>query len=235
MRSLSLTLLGIGSSLALVSLLASGCGSPVESASSKNPGAGAEPETRNLKEEIEEKWMADAIKGLTFNAGGVAPTVRTKSDRGLAVVKTEAANQSYEKENIWFKAAGMFRDAILLDPSYAPAYEGLARTLMVEGGPTYAEPALKTALKLDPSFDKARFELGTVEGMKGDNKSSIETWKELVKRSPDYPDAFARLSIASYFEHDYDSAYQYLAEADKRKQNVPSQFRPLLKEAAQRP
>lgn len=184
---------------------------------------------------MEEKWLEEATKGLSFTADSVVPVTKRVADRSAAIAKTTAADKSLNTENIWFKAAGMFRDAIVLDPSYAPAYEGLGRSLLMEGNLDMVEAALKTAIRLDPNQDKARFEYGMIVQMRGDFTGCVKVWKELVDRNPAYPDAYARMSVASYFAHDYDAAYAYLAEADKRKQNVPSQFRPLLKEAAPRP
>ena len=235
MRSLSRTVLGPVCGLSLTAALLWGCNPSAPVTDSKPQTGSLMPVTENLKEQMEEKWLEDAVKGLTFSPDSVIAAPVQKPDRGAAMAKAKVAFRSLEVENIWFKAAGLFRDAILLDPTYAPPYEGLARALLLEGNLDKVEPALKTAVRLDPNFNKARFEYGTVVQMKGDYPGCIAIWKDLVARDPAYPDAYARLSIAAYFAQDYDAAYAFLAEADKRKQNVPVQFRPLLKEAAPRP
>lgn len=219
---------------ALLALALCGCGSGSASSETQREG-GMGPVVHNAKEEYEEKKMAEVTRGLSFGTGRVTVTVRRPSDRAAAVKACEAAEKSLVTENSWWVCAGKFRDAILLDPSYAPSYEGMARAFLLEGNVTKAETAVKTAVAKDPTFSKAEFLLGTITQMNGDFTGAVAVWKTLVQHDPSYPDAFARMAVCSYFANDFKSAYQYLAEADKRKQNVPSQFRPLLKEAAQRP
>lgn len=196
---------------------------------------GLSPSPYELKERLEEERLEAAMKGLSYSSGMVKVIVNRPGDRAKAVKATAFAENNLNVENTWFKAAGHFRDAILADPTYAPAYEGLARALLLESKTDLAASALKTALSLDPNYSKARFELGTITQMSGDYRGALNVWKEVVAKDPGYPDAYARMAIASYFEQDFKSAYTYLAEADKRKQNVPPQFRGLLKEAAARP
>lgn len=222
---------GIG---AFVLAAVTGCGTGRATAVNTS-NSGLQPVTENAKERLEEQRMAEATKGLSFSTGRVLVSVQRPGDRAAAVKACNLAEQSLITENSWFVCAGKFRDAILLDPTYAPSYEGMARAFLLEGDVERATAAVKTAVSKDPTFSKAEFLLGTVTQMNGDFDGAVKVWRNLVAHDPNYPDTFARMAVCSYFAHDYTSAYQYLAEADKRKQNVPAQFRPLLKEAAQRP
>lgn len=195
--------------------------------------AGTKP-VDNPKEKLDEERLDAAMKGLVVARGRLTSTVRG-SNRAAAIKANEAADTSLNKENTWFKAAGLFRDAILLDPTYARPYEGFARSMLLEGNVQLAETALRTAVSLDPAFQQARFELGTVIQMRGDYAGCVDMWSQLVKINPSYPDLYARMAVASYFAQDYKASWTYLGEADKRHQNVPPQFRPLLKEVAPRP
>ncbi len=212
-----------------------GCSNSTVARTLAKSSGSAGPEIDNPKEKLDEERYAQAVRGLSFKNGMVVVAMSNQVfNRRDAVRATAIADQDLQKNNTWFQAAGLFRDAILLDPSYAPPYEGLSRSLMLEGKIEPCEAALRTAVKLDPNFDTARFELGTVLQMKGDDLGCMETWKDLAKRNPDYPEIMSRLAIMSYYAHDYVTAENYLAEADKRHQDVPSQFRPLLKEAMKR-
>lgn len=202
-----------------------GCGS------FETRSAGQLPPQKSAKE----TRLREAIRGLDFSSGRVNVLGDGLVDSSRAVKLTRKAEQAFRVENNWSKAAGLYRDAILQDREHAPAYEGLAMAIQMEGEPGMPEAALRTALDLDPRYGKARFELGALAQKRGDYAEAIQIWKELVSREPNYPDAFARLSIASYFNGDSKGAWTYLAEADKCRQNVPPQFRSILKEARKGP
>ena len=183
----------------------------------------------------EQGRMEAAIEGLSFRAGVVEVAEPPRRERPAAIRLLRAAEGALSVENARVKAAGLFRDAILADPGYAPAYEGLARALIVEGDPELVAAALHTAVKLDPDFDLARWELGIAAQMRGDYAAAVSEWASLVERNPDYPEVYARMAIASYFDNDLVAAQIYLLEADKRKQSVPPQFRTLLSQAVPHP
>jgi len=192
------------------------------------------PHIKVAGEGFEEAHLMSATSGLDFTSGVVRVTRHLSGGRARALDDICLAEQALSVENVWFKAAGYFRDAILADPTYAPAYEGLARSVFVEGEWTVAEAALRTAISLDPNLGKARFQLGAVAERRGEYATAIAVWQDLVAREPDYPDVYSRMAIASYFGHDFSSAWSYLVEADKRGENVPSQFRDLLQQVAPR-
>lgn len=175
--------------------------------------------------------LTAAIEGLTWTSGVIEVAGPRRRDRARALRAARNAEKTLRAENIRVKAAGYFRDAILADPSYAPAYEGIARCLLVEGEPAFVEAALRTALNLDARFDEARYEMGVIAQVRGDYPRAIAAWKDLVARRPGFGDAYARLAIAAYYEGDLPAARRFLGEADRRKQRVPPQFRDLLPQA----
>lgn len=179
--------------------------------------------------------MAAALAGLSFSADGVRVSGRPLTNRAKSIRSLQAAERALTVDNTPVKAAGLFRDAILADPTYALPYEGLARALMVKGDAKIVEACLRTAIKLDPTRDRSRFLLGTSAQMRGDYDAALEAWKVLVAQNPEYPDAYARMAIAAYYQGDTSAAHRYLREADRRKQNVPPQFRELLLEGRAQP
>lgn len=218
--------------IAFFCALSIGCRSPgIESANAVEqlpPGQGRSDETQDGR-------LAAAIEGLRYGSGLVSVTLRHRKDRDLALRACRAAERALNVDNARVKAAGLFRDSILADPTYSHAYEGLARALLLEGDPKLIEAALRTAIGLDVTFDKARYELGVIAQMQGDYSGAVAAWRDLVARSPGYQDTYARLAIAAYFDQDADGAWRYLMEAERRRQNIPPQFRELLRLARSRP
>lgn len=221
--------------LGLVAALAFGCASTEPKKEGEAKGSNLGPVVKNPKEKLNEERLKAATKGLDFKGGVVTVTVNRTPDRNAALNLVKLADRSYNVDNVWFEAAGKYRDVILADPSYAPAYIGLAKSVMLEGEVKIAEACYRTAVAKDPNNGQARFELGVIVQGLGDNKGAIAVWKELAQRQPTYPGVHTRLAIASHFDQDYKAAWAYLAEADKRKEQVPPQFRDILKEVAPRP
>lgn len=178
-----------------------------------------------------ESRLEQAVEGLSIVSGEIKTTA-VRQVRASALRLVRAAESVGDTP---VRAAGLFRDAILADPSYSPAYVGLAQSLRLEGKTELAQAALRTAIRLDPKCDQARFELGVSQQMRGDYAGALESWKGVVVRTPSYPEAYARMAIAAYFAEDLASARKFLAEADQGKQNVPPQFRKLLREAGPKP
>lgn len=213
--------------LAMILVFAAwGCGKPASV-----PG---QAEVQLPPQQSEDR-MAAALAGLSFSADGVRVAGRPLTNRAKSIRALQAAERAMSVDNTPVKAAGLFRDAILADPTYALPYEGLARALMVKGDAKVVEAALRTAIRLDPTLEHAHFLLGTSAQMRGDYDAALEAWKDLVAQNPDYPDAYARMAIAAHFQGDAPAAHRYLREADRRKQNVPPQFRELLREGRSQP
>jgi tetratricopeptide (TPR) repeat protein len=189
------------------------------------------PNASQLPPARTESRIEQAVEGLIIVSGEIK-TKAVRQGRASALQLVEAAESV---NNTPVRAAGFFRDAILADPSYSPAYIGLAQSLRLEGKAELAQAALRTAIRLDPKCDQALFELGSNRQMQGDYAGALESWKALVARTPSYPEAYARMAIAAYFAEDLANARKFLAEADQRKQNVPPQFRKLLREAGPKP
>ncbi|MBS1723577.1 MAG: hypothetical protein JSS66_11555 [Armatimonadetes bacterium] len=228
------TFIGLGVaalSVALVWGLQGAAGKPHNTSRAGSLG----PVVDDPKEALEEKRFQDATAGLDFTGSAVRVTAPVRHDRTKALAAYKAGERILATENVWFTAVGNFRDAVVADPSYAPAFEAMSRAFLLEGDVEHSEKALKAALIADPHFDKAQFSLGLSRQANGDYEGALEQWNALALRNPAYPDTYARMSIASYYKHDYSSAWKYLDEAQRRKQNVPPQFIPLLKEAAPRP
>lgn len=180
--------------------------------------------------EIGEKW-ATALDGLTIADGAIESRRPTRADRQRAVARCEQAEEELTVRNLRVKAAGLYRDAILLDPSLPGPYLGLAQCLMQDRTDDVVEAALRTALRLDEDLHRARFLLGALHQMRGDNRAASDVWCDLVARAPDYPEVYVRLAVSAHFDGDAPLARQYLAEAKRRRQPVPAQLEDLLEKA----
>ncbi|MCW5939810.1 MAG: tetratricopeptide repeat protein [Fimbriimonadaceae bacterium] len=222
--------------VALITTALAGC-VPKDNAGLTSGSGGASPveDGASPKSRLESQRLADATRGLRFTRDQVEVTARTSNDRPAAVAKTASAVKVMNERNIWFVAVGAFRDAVLADPRYAPAYVGLADALLMEGKTDLAQAALRTAVRLDGRDPEARYRLGLLRQMDSDYAGAVLEWTEVVKFAPDHADVYARMAIASYYARDYRSAWEYLSQAEARKQNVPPQFKPMLLEVSPRP
>ncbi|MCW5937224.1 MAG: hypothetical protein KIT11_07960 [Fimbriimonadaceae bacterium] len=213
-------------------LAIAGCGTG-EVARIQPHGRGGATPVESPKEKLEEQRMADATRGLV-----ITNLVRTQTnqpaDRAKAINLTAKADEVYQIENSWFLSVGAYRDAVLADPSYAPAYVGMGNAFLLEGKTDHAKAAYRTALAKDAKNLEAGYQLGLVAQMDGDYRGAVAQWRGVVSLTPTYKDTFARMALASYFAEDYDAAWTYLNKAKGLRQDIPAQFEGLLREASKK-
>lgn len=219
--------------LAAIVALSTGCAPPTASVSKPKPSSSLSPEPANAKERLQEERLEAALKGIRFSGESVLVD-SNRHDRAAAVKASTKADTAYHVDNTWFKSAGLYRDAILLDPGYAQPWEGLAMSVLQEGNNEIARTMLKKAVALDPNFHKARFELGMLQQALGQDNDALNTWKELAGRNPEHPEVYVKLATLSFYHNDLEAASAYVSQADSRHQSVPPQLRSLIKEAAQK-
>jgi len=94
------------------------------------------------------------------------------------------------------KSIAYFQEAIREDPSYAPAYVGLARHL---GSRKLATEALMKALSLDPNLGEAHAALSSVKMATSEWRAGGEEAKRAIELSPN--DALAHRQLTHYLLH----------------------------------
>jgi TolB-like protein/Flp pilus assembly protein TadD len=101
------------------------------------------------------------------------------------------------------EAEAQFRKAAELDTKFAPAYAGLAETLVLQTrysgvpwatGIPRAEAAAGKALELDPNLAEAWTAAGLVATYMGENDRAVTMHRKAVELNPNYSMAYFRLS-----------------------------------------
>ncbi|MGA8622918.1 MAG: protein kinase [Candidatus Sulfotelmatobacter sp.] len=146
----------------------------------------------------------------------IAGALKVKLTRPRKRTENIEAYQSYLKGLYWYqrynpeslaKAKTAFERALELDPSYAPAYAGLAVFYyglgalsikrMVEMAP-FAKSAAQKALEVDPTLSEARSVLGMIVGaVEYDWKSAEQHFQKAMEVDPVPP--LVRLRCGFYF------------------------------------
>jgi tetratricopeptide (TPR) repeat protein len=136
------------------------------------------------------------------------PRMRNKSAVDL-LDKGIEAYQNGSQEN-YQKAAGLFQQAIAIDPKYSTAYVYLGR---VEGAlfeETKATDAFRRAIEIDPDYMDARSSYAAVLLDQGDLDEAVRQLDVVTKRNPDDATSWYLLSQAyarkSSFQQGKDAA-----------------------------
>lgn len=94
------------------------------------------------------------------------------------------------------KAIDYFQQAIDKDPSFAPAYAGLADCYVVRSSPfsretrlTKGRTAAEKALELDPNLAEAYVSLGATKELEWDWKGAEQLYRKAIQLKPNYPTA----------------------------------------------
>jgi tetratricopeptide (TPR) repeat protein len=94
------------------------------------------------------------------------------------------------------EAETAFRRALVFDPMYAPAQNGLGSVLRQQGSLDEAIAHLTEALRLRPDFDDASFNLANALVDRGRLPEAVARYQDLVRRHPDEVDMRSNLGIA---------------------------------------
>jgi superkiller protein 3 len=107
-----------------------------------------------------------------------------------------AIGSAYGKLGDNATAATYFRNAIKVNPGYAPAYAGLGTAYGFLGRPDDAIASLRKAASLEPNDALTRSQLGTKLGKAGHYKEAIAELKEAIRLNPHLPEAHFALGLA---------------------------------------
>ena len=96
----------------------------------------------------------------------------------------------------WKDALEAYRRVVVLDPSYAAAWNNLGLLLHRMGRYDEAREAYDTAVAQDPSCAEAAYNLGSLAEDQGDVEAGIAHYRRALEVSPDYADAHFNLAAA---------------------------------------
>ena len=119
------------------------------------------------------------------------------------------------------KAESEYNSALEMDPTFAPAYVGLAKVAMRKGDLKQSGSLLKEAIDADPENKEFRqefeelSELNTlmskgIRSMKnGDIDNAFESFRVAYQKFPQYPESVFNMGLANFRNKDYDEAVNY--------------------------
>jgi len=127
---------------------------------------------------IQDEIAGEVVKELKVKLlGGAAPKVRTTDPKAYALyLQARELGRQFNAE-AFAKSDALYRQALEIDPGYAPAWDGLARNftnkvsaslLSGQEGFTHAREAREMALAIDPDYAPAHAGLGYI-AVYGDN------------------------------------------------------------------
>ena len=91
-------------------------------------------------------------------------------------------------------AAAAYREAIQIDPRYAPAYCNLGNALTAVGKFDEAFAAFQDAIRIEPDFALAYFNMGGLFDTQGRFEEAAAAYREAIRRDPDYGEAYVNLA-----------------------------------------
>lgn len=84
------------------------------------------------------------------------------------------------------EAAARLRQALSLQPTYAPAHYDLAIVLSAQGKPLDAIDSYRQAIKCDAGFVDAHYNLGSALAEQGDLPRAIDSYKQAINLKPEF-------------------------------------------------
>lgn len=96
----------------------------------------------------------------------------------------------------WKDAIDAYRRVVVIDPSYAAAWNNLGLLLHRMGRYDEAREAYDTAVAQDPECAEAAYNLGSLAEDEGDVETAITQYRRALEVSPDYADAHFNLAAA---------------------------------------
>jgi tetratricopeptide (TPR) repeat protein len=94
------------------------------------------------------------------------------------------------------ESAGMFRQAINLNPSSANAHFELGQVLEQRGQANEAITEYQEAIKIDPDKSTAHTRLAALYATQGQNQRAVQEYQEVLRLNPQDPAAYHGLGVA---------------------------------------
>jgi TolB-like protein/Flp pilus assembly protein TadD len=143
---------------------------------------------------IQDEIAADVVKQLKITLLGAAPKVRTTDPEAYALYLQALQLGRQVTAEAFKQSDALYRQALAIDPRYAPAWVGLGRNLTSETsqgllsnkeGFAQSREAATKALAIDPDYGPAHARLGYI-AMTGDNDlaGAAEHYKHALELDP---------------------------------------------------
>lgn len=183
--------------------------------------------------EFKKRVMWQALRGLDFTADGVSVDAQLRDEIAAGRGVDAAAGLHREADallviNAREPALGLWRDAIVIDPSVAAYYDGLGRGLIARRRDAQARSAFATAVRLEPADAGYRLRLAQSIDRLGDVPGAMEAYRHALALDAGLGRAHARLAVLSYYAGDDAGAWTHVRRAEALGDAVPAQMRRML-------
>jgi spermidine synthase len=173
-----------------------------------------------LSKEAEDRKLFTIFKSFESSSAFVAPPVvhypplapdAPADTRARALVEL---GRAYQKRIMFAKAQAAFREAVRLDPAYAPAYAALGNNQCLLGNDV--EEGIKNslqAIRLDPTLKHPHEVLATIYLQRQDFQKAGEICRTLIERFPAEYSGYYGMAYILARQGDVDGARGFAARA----------------------
>jgi tetratricopeptide (TPR) repeat protein len=170
-----------------------------------------------LNNKLKALLIITSVLILVFSLGGCASREEKRNSFLRKGVRL------YEAGN-YKKAVLEFKNALQLDPDFAPGYFYLGRAYLKQGDINNAKGNLSKALQLDKGLDEARLDLGAILAMTKQGEKALETIKPLLNKDPAHARALLIAAHAYLALKKPDKAIESLEKIDQPEKNKEALF-----------
>ncbi len=149
---------------------------------------------------------------VACGGGTLPPPTPIPSTPVPAATPTPSASEhmdwglDYHEQGKLDEASAEFREALRLDPDYAPAHAGLAMIHYDQGRLDQAMAECRKTLGLDPDSEVAHYILGRAHYDQDNLVAAIAEYEGAIQLAPDYDEAHFNLGIAYAAQDRWDDA-----------------------------
>jgi tetratricopeptide (TPR) repeat protein/tRNA A-37 threonylcarbamoyl transferase component Bud32 len=167
-----------------------------------------QPATHNEEQQQTEKAAPQQVSSTEPEKAPTKPeSAEALFKRGLAL---EAQRRFKESEEA-------HREALRLQPDYAPAHNGLGSALANQGRHKEAEAEFREFIRLRPNYPEVHLNLGHALAAQDQHKEAEAAYREAIRLKSDFPEAHVGLGDALREQGQYEKAETAYSEAIRHK------------------
>jgi len=142
---------------------------------------------------IQDEIAGEVVKELRVKLLAAAPKTRTAVPQAYALYLQARELARQLNSDAFAKSDALYRQVIEIDPSYAPAWDGLARNFLAEAGSgvlssqegyARARAAAEKALEIDPDYAPAHAALGWIASNDNELAGAARHYQEALTLDP---------------------------------------------------
>jgi tetratricopeptide (TPR) repeat protein len=164
--------------------------------------------------------LFDVTAGVRQQGGARADDPEPVPSASPATIAAARRGDSLYTLGQYTDAEAAYREAVRVDPSYAPGHESLGNALRSLERNAEAEAAYRDAIRLDPELAGARYGLGRVLYDKKQYDEAARSYREAIRLDPTDADSHMGLGIAQAANGSHSSAVDSYREAIRLEPSV---------------